>query len=144
MAPLLFYAIIPVLTRLFGYFPGARLRMVGDLPKGVAMQWIRWCRHPQFAIGVEGPSLQSHCLSVSSPIHAYAFTDDEAISEKSVHLQLELTPNAIRNLQVLRPVAFGMRGIGHVGAFGRHATEALWKELTKTLQGDIDATTHLH
>jgi len=144
MAPLLFYVFIPVLTRLFGYFPGSRLGMVGDLPKAVAKQWIRWCCHPQFAIGAEGPSLQSHCLSVKSPIQAYAFTDDEAISEKSVRQQLELTPNASRNLQVLRPMAFGMRGIGHVGAFGRLATEALWNELTKTLQGDINAATHLH
>jgi predicted alpha/beta hydrolase len=144
MAPILFYVFIPVLTRLFGYFPGARLGMVGDLPKGVAMQWMRWCCHPQFAIGAEGPSLQSHCLAVKSPIQAYAFTDDEAISEKSVRQQLELTSNASRNLQILRPMAFGMRGIGHVGAFGRHATEALWTELTKTLQGDSDAATDLH
>jgi predicted alpha/beta hydrolase len=133
MAPLLFYAFLPVLTRLFGYFPGARLGMVGDLPKGVALQWIRWCCHPQFAIGAEGPSLQSHCLTVRSPIQAYAFTDDEAISEKGVRQQLELTPNATRHLQILSPMAFGMRGVGHVGAFGRHANESLWRALTQSL-----------
>src|SRR4029077_12939909 len=39
---LLWFFLFPVLTRIFGYFPGKRLRMVGDLPRGVAMQWRRW------------------------------------------------------------------------------------------------------
>ena len=43
----------PVLTPLFGYFPGKALRMVGDLPAPAMRQWSRWCRHPEFAWGAE-------------------------------------------------------------------------------------------
>lgn len=38
----------PLLTPLFGYFPGARLRKVGNLPAGVIRQWTHWCRHPDY------------------------------------------------------------------------------------------------
>ena len=40
---LLWYLVVPFLTPLCGYFPGRRLRMVGDLPRGVIEQWRRWC-----------------------------------------------------------------------------------------------------
>jgi predicted alpha/beta hydrolase len=39
---ILWFAAIPALTPLFGYFPGRSLRIVGDLPRGVAWQWRRW------------------------------------------------------------------------------------------------------
>lgn len=137
MAPLLFNLLIPVLTRLFGYFPGARLGMVGDLPKGVALQWVKWCCNPQFAIGAEGHELLNHCLTVRCPIDAYAFIDDKAISEKCVRQQLELTPKSRTQLRVLNPMVFGMNSIGHVGAFGKQATEALWHEITQSLRADF-------
>ena len=41
---------VPLLTPLFGYFPGKAIRMVGDLPKGVALQWRRWCLHPDYLL----------------------------------------------------------------------------------------------
>ena len=49
----LLYLAVPLLTPLFGYFPGKRLRMVGELPAAAMRQWARWCRHPEFAWGAE-------------------------------------------------------------------------------------------
>ena len=46
---LFWYLVAPLLTPLLGYFPGRRLGMVGDLPRGVIEQWRRWCLHPQYA-----------------------------------------------------------------------------------------------
>lgn len=43
----------PLLTPLFGCFPGKRLRMVGDLPGPAMRPWSTWCRHPEFAWGAE-------------------------------------------------------------------------------------------
>ena len=45
-AGLLWYGVVPASMALFGYFPGKRLRMVGDLPRGVMAQWRRWCLDP--------------------------------------------------------------------------------------------------
>ena len=68
---ILWFGMVPVLTALFGYFPGKPLRMVGDLPRGVALQWRKWCLHPEYLLA-EGeryreaapaaPGLQRHYL----------------------------------------------------------------------------------
>src|SRR5262249_11408414 len=50
----LWHFVAPLATRLFGYFPGRRLRKVGDLPAGVMTQWRRWCLDRDYAVGAEG------------------------------------------------------------------------------------------
>jgi predicted alpha/beta hydrolase len=42
---------MPVLSRLCGYFPGKALGVLGDLPKDVALELARWCRHPEYMLG---------------------------------------------------------------------------------------------
>lgn len=44
LVPLMLHLASTLLTPMFGYFPGKRLGMVGDLPPGVIRQWTRWCR----------------------------------------------------------------------------------------------------
>jgi len=39
----LWYVVAPLALNVAGYFPGKRLRKVGDLPRGVMEQWRRWC-----------------------------------------------------------------------------------------------------
>ena len=63
------YALVPVATRLFGYFPGKRLRKVGDLPRGVMLQWRRWCLDPRYHVGARArrcASASRRCASRSS------------------------------------------------------------------------------
>ena len=48
------FVLVPLVTRMFGYFPGRKLRKVGDLPRGVILQWRRWCLNPRYSVGAEG------------------------------------------------------------------------------------------
>jgi predicted alpha/beta hydrolase len=125
-APLLLHFAVPILTPVFGYFPGKRLRVVGDIPGPAITQWSRWCRHPEFAWGADpelvGPSLDS----ARFPIHAFSFTDDEAITEVCTRKMLLAMANAPSTLQVLSPEAVGMKSVGHVGAFRPEASGMLW------------------
>ena len=43
------FVLVPLATGLCGYFPGRKLRKVGDLPAGVVMQWRKWCLNPATA-----------------------------------------------------------------------------------------------
>ena len=79
-APLMLHLAGPLLTPVWGYFPGKRLGMVGDLPAGVMRQWSRWCRHPQFAWGAEPDKLLGVLQAARYPIHALSFADDEALT----------------------------------------------------------------
>ena len=59
----LWYVAVPVATALCGYFPGKRLRKVGDLPAGVIAQWRRWCLSPDY-VGSEGREARAAYASV--------------------------------------------------------------------------------
>ena len=80
----LWYIVAPLATRVYGYFPGKRLRKVGDLPGKVMMQWRRWCLNPQYLVGAEGPEIRNKYRAVVTPISSFSFTDDEFMSKNSI------------------------------------------------------------
>ena len=125
-APLMLHVAGPLLTPLLGYFPGRRLRMVGDLPGPAARQWMRWCRHPEFAWGAQPELVLPSLRSARFPIRAFSFTDDEAMTEACTRKLLAAMPHATSQVQVVSPTDVGMRSIGHVGAFRAPAQPVLW------------------
>ncbi|MEQ1807783.1 MAG: hypothetical protein ABL900_20570 [Burkholderiaceae bacterium] len=68
---------MPVPTLLFGYFPGKRLGKVGDLPKGVVLQWRKWCMNPRYHVGAEGAAVRDQFAGAPFPVVALSITDDE-------------------------------------------------------------------
>jgi predicted alpha/beta hydrolase len=134
-APLMFYLAGPVLTPLFGYFPGKRLGMVGDLPAGVMRQFSRWCCHPEFAWGAQPELLLPSLQSALYPIHALSFSDDEAMTEANTRKLFAAHPNAPCVVEVVTPKSMGVARIGHTGAFRREMESRLWPHLESCLAG---------
>lgn len=135
---LLWYVLAPTLTPLLGYFPGQKLGMVGDLPRGVIGQWRRWCLHPHYAAGVE-PGAREGYAAIRSPIVSLSFTDDELMSHSSIRslhsLFTETSPTMIR----LSPSDAGTRRIGHFGVFRSEHGDGLWSShLLPALEGGLD------
>jgi predicted alpha/beta hydrolase len=123
LAPALWYAIAPVTTRLCGYYPGRRLRLLGDLPAPVMRQWAHWCRFPDYMVGAH-PEFASLYASVERPITSISFTDDETMSAAATR-QLEswysgadLTP--ARHT----PAEVGLERVTHMGVISRRTAEA--------------------
>ncbi len=123
----LWYFAAPVATALCGYFPGRALGMVGDLPKGVIEQWSRWCRHPEYAVGVEGPAMRELYRRVSMPLLSLSFTDDEYMSERNVGVLHDFYANARREMRRVAPADVGARQIGHFGFFRAGGRSLLWQ-----------------
>lgn len=46
----LWFALIPALSPLVGRFPSSKLGLGEDLPRGVAQQWARWGRDPDYLL----------------------------------------------------------------------------------------------
>jgi predicted alpha/beta hydrolase len=134
LAPLMLHVAAPLLTPLFGYFPGRALRMVGDLPAPAIRQWTRWCRHPDFAWGVEPDAILPSLRSARFRIQAYRFTDDEAMSDTCTRKLLAAMPNAISTLHVIDPATLGLARIGHAGAFRLQAADRLWPIFDEALR----------
>jgi predicted alpha/beta hydrolase len=131
-APLMLHLAAPLLVPLLGWFPGRRLGMVADLPAGVAQQWSRWCRHPDFAWGAEPALLLPSLQAARFPIVAYSFSDDEAMTEHCTRRLLQAAPNAPSRLVRVAPADVGLARIGHLGAF-KPAAAALWPLLLQGL-----------
>jgi len=125
---LMWYVITPLLTPVFGYFPGARLNMVGDLPKGVVEQWRKWCLHPDYAVGAEGPDVQALYDSVTQPVSILSFTDDEYMSAESTASLHAFYRSAPQEHRRLNPAELGIKRIGHFGFFRRAMADVLWEK----------------
>ncbi|MGH8250936.1 MAG: alpha/beta hydrolase family protein [Steroidobacteraceae bacterium] len=123
---LLWHVIVPFATALCGYFPGRRLGILGDLPKGVVEQWSRWCRNPEYAVGVEGSAMRQLYARVTLPLLGISFTDDEYMSERNIAVLHGFYANAPRELRRLTPAEVGATRIGHFGFFRADVGRQLW------------------
>jgi predicted alpha/beta hydrolase len=126
LAPLLWYGIVPTLLGLFGYFPGRRLGMIGDVPAGVMRQWRRWCLDRDYLFGVEDPALRVTYAALRQPILSLSFTDDEYMSERNIESLHSFYSGAPRTVRRVAPGAVGVEHIGHFGFFRRRHAESLW------------------
>jgi predicted alpha/beta hydrolase len=125
----LWHAIVPLATALCGYFPGKRLRMISDLPKGVIEQWSRWCRNPDYAAGAEGEAMRAAYRKPNLPLLAISFTDDEYMSERNIASLHGFYENARRTMRRLAPADVGLRRIGHFGFFRAEIGSRLWPSM---------------
>ena len=133
LALLLWYVIEPASQALFGYFPGKRLNIVGDLPPRVMRQWRSWCLHPEYAVGVEDGARELFA-TVEFPIVSLSFADDEYMSRQSIEslhgFYTGTTPKLVR--------LPGSHGIGHFGFFKEDVGGHLWERyvLEECREGD--------
>lgn len=124
-APLLWYVLVPLLCPLFGYFPGAKLGIIGDLPSGAVRQWRRWCLSPDYLLGAE-PAARDAYSSARYPVLALVLADDELLLEAGSRLLHDAYRNATVDYRVLQAVDFGLARIGHSGFFRESGEAALW------------------
>ncbi|MGA2776805.1 MAG: alpha/beta fold hydrolase [Steroidobacteraceae bacterium] len=123
----LWYVVAPISMRLFGYFPGRRLRKVGDLPRGVMEQWRRWCLNRDYAVGVEGPEIRAQYAAMTTPITSFSFVDDEFMSARNTEALHGCYENSGRTMKRISPRDVGAEHIGHFGFFDAKFQDSLWQ-----------------
>ena len=129
------HVLVPVATRLFGYFPGRRLRKVGDLPAGVVMQWRRWCLNPRYHVGAEGAPVREKFEGARFPLVALSITDDELMTERGTQVLVDCYANAPRRVERIAPADVQARRIGHFGFFREQFKPSLWQRTAALLEG---------
>ena len=123
----LWYFLVPATVPVMGYFPGDKLKIMCDLPKGVIMQWRRWCLKKEYAIGYEGDWLRQRFAAVTTPITALAFTDDDMMSMKNVKMLHRFFCNAPQQLVTISPADVNQKRIGHIG-WHKKRYQQLWQQ----------------
>jgi predicted alpha/beta hydrolase len=126
---LLWYFAFPLLTPALGYFPGRRLGLGEDLPKGVALEWARWCRQPHYLMDDLGADLPDYFATFEAPILAFKISDDSYGPEKAVDALLTWYRRSPITIRSVRPEDCGVGAIGHFGLFREVMRGTLWKEI---------------
>lgn len=125
---------MPLLTALFGYFPGRRLGWLEDTPRGVVRDWT--ARHPRFeqawrekpvALSEgECQQLVDRFAAVRGDTLALSLSDDEFGTIPAIQRLLAYYRNSARTHLHLRPQAVGATQIGHFAFFHSRFEQSLW------------------
>ena len=121
----LWSVLIPTASKLLGYFPARKLGQGEDLPKGVAMEWAKWCRHPEYLFGY----LQKHLPryhQLNFPLLAFSSHDDDYAPKAAVEALLKHYPKARIIHRHIYPGESYIQQIGHFGFFRKRFATTLW------------------
>ncbi len=136
----MWHGVMPVLTRLVGYFPGRALRLGEDIPRQVARQWATR-RTPEFrpkhALDVARAQawIERHRLVVGRAL-VIGIADDAFATQTGTRRLLEMYPGLHVTHERVAPGDVGVKRIGHFGYFSRHAQVALWPRIVAFLRDD--------
>jgi predicted alpha/beta hydrolase len=123
-APLLWYLLVPVLCPLFGYFPGGRIGVIGDLPTGAVKQWRRWCLDRDYLLGAQ-PQAREAYASAEFDVLGLTFPDDELLLEPGSRMLHSAYCRPV-DYRVVAPASVGLERIGHFGFFRASSQASLW------------------
>lgn len=125
----MWYVLVPVVLPIAGYFPGRRLKKVGDLPRGVMAQWRRWCLSPHYMMGEGGTQLRERYAAMQTPMLALSFADDEFMSRRNIESLHGFYAGATKAMKHIAPAERGLPPIGHFGFFRPQHEPSLWIEI---------------
>ena len=118
----------PLLLKLRGYVPRGVVWTGESLPRGVFLQWRKWCLDaapfgPQLDADLRDSQYQAVCASLL----AWGFNDDPIATPAAVEALLASYPNAQIERRWTRPREVGVRHIGHHGFFAERHRDSLWR-----------------
>lgn len=120
----------PLLTPILGYFPGRRLKKVGDLPAGVIKQWSKWCAQAKYHL-VDNSQVKL-AADLSLPIVMFYSNDDDVFTRNNILFFFESFGSQQKRLVEIEANTY-QSFIGHHGYFKPRFRETLWPEIMRLL-----------
>lgn len=124
------YALLPVLGNTFGFIPG-KFGIGEDLPKGVALEWAKWCRHPEYMLG-HGVGKDGFAR-VKAPMRAISISDDDYAPKPAVDALHALYSGTQVERHHVSPKELETQAIGHFGFFRSTFQDSLWRNVSTFL-----------
>lgn len=123
---LLWRVITPLSVAIAGYFPGKRLGILDDLPRGAIMQWRHWSLHPNYLLRDDEAARRAGFERYTIPVHMLSFEDDELMTAASIAFVADLYRRAQITHHRLTRHELTQR-VGHVGWFRKDKRD-MWEE----------------
>ncbi|QHT70242.1 alpha/beta fold hydrolase [Rhodocytophaga rosea] len=120
----LIYILMPLMSHMLGYYPGKALKIFWDLPKGIALEWARWCRNRK---GMFGFHSDHQLSSIQVPLLAIGFSDDAIAPLQPMHALLKKYSQAAVTHWQYSPGELGVKELGHFGFFRAKFKNLLWE-----------------
>ncbi|KAJ3284324.1 hypothetical protein HK104_010008 [Borealophlyctis nickersoniae] len=136
----LFPLVVLASNAALGYFPAKRLGLCADLPAGVAWDWARWTRFPDYCAHEPDSALEYSQFNPSGGWLALAFSDDKFSVKKGFTEWARLLGPGTReeklgrvdnHLIYLEPRDVGLDAVDHMGFFMEKSKGVAWDEAAK-------------
>jgi predicted alpha/beta hydrolase len=125
--------ILPISNFIWGYTNAKFFRQGENYPKGVAMQWRKWCLNKNY-LGIELTGVPNTLFSTySRTITSIWFTDDPIANASSVPKLMDFFIRAKKKIIAVDPEDIGVSKIGHTGFMSRKMKNTLWVSLLPEL-----------
>jgi predicted alpha/beta hydrolase len=120
------HVLLPGLSHAAGHLPAKHFGQGEDLPKGVALEWASWCRHPGYLVGALGAA--EAYAQFRAPFRVVWVADDRYAPRAAAEALRGFYPACAPELHEVHPAALGERGIGHFGFFRERFRATLWND----------------
>jgi predicted alpha/beta hydrolase len=139
------HILMPVLTGVFGYFPGKALRWLEDLPAGVAMEWAtrfhssfhqRYKHLPHAMPPAEGEVLEARMGAIKADILAIADVNDPFATPSATARLLSYFKASDREFVRINCQKYQLPKLGHFGFFHDRFKSTLWPQSVDWLRGN--------
>jgi len=126
---------MPLLTKIFGYVPAARLGWMEDTPRGVALDWSGMGPRFEESLGRSYDSgtntttknrLPARLQQVTAPILALGVNDDPFGTPAALDRVLNYYSGCDRHHLRISPADIGHKEIGHFAFFHSRYSDSLW------------------
>ncbi len=123
------WVIGPLSTALMGYLPGRMIGFGADVPAPVYWQWRRWCITRTFYENDWGKTMPLPDLEkFKGDLHIIGIEGDTSIPPYVAKSLARYYPAANMSFRVFKPDNYGLKTIGHIGAFARR-NNVLWPNI---------------
>lgn len=137
----LVYLLLPTVSHLVGYLPTGRLGVwPEDLPKGVALEWARWCRDPRYVLGQVPDETRRQYESLDVPLLAFSFEGDPLAPRPAVDAWTDMYPEAPGTRRHVEGEPDGP--LGHFGFFQGDRPD-LWAEVVHWILHGAEVARHV-
>ena len=123
----LWHMFMPGMAYALGYFPSSKVGLGEDLPRGIALDWARWCRSPGALVEAIGGDAAQRFARYSGPILALSFDDDKSLApRRAVEELLRFYTGAEVEHRHVTAASLGVTRVGHFGYFRESVRERGW------------------